>query len=148
ERESRLKYGSGWPQIEFTHFFVNDPIEELLIVARFPHDFLLEPKPLPFVAKLRPVNETFPFTWESEPSIETQLQQANALRYIESLKIAALRVRRPEVGYSYGIQWRLPPSSPSATGQKSGQIEDVLNRPLHFRKNPSGEQKDFLLIFL
>lgn len=146
ERELRYKYPTGWPPVEFTHIPISDPVEELNVIVKFPDDFSLEYEPVPFVAKLRLVGNTF--EWDHEPRIETQLERDKALRYIESIKTATLRVHRPEASYSYGIQWKLPPSPPAPTGTKAGQIEDLLRWLLRIRTNPGVQDKKFVSVFL
>lgn len=146
ERESRFKYGADYSTTEFTHFPVCDPIEELTIIVRFPDDFASPLRPESLVAKFT-IEENM-FKLDRESIIEKQLEQSNALRYYESLKTAALRVRRPEVGYSYGIQWKLPPSPLPSTGPSAGRIEELVSRLLSIRLRPSDQSLKFFLAFL
>jgi len=115
ERQFREKYGVD-TFLELTHIHVTDPIEDLTVVARFPDgfgsspDFDLQNSLYPRVthldvdtADLQNINT------KHNGKLEAELTQAGALRYIESLNIASLRVHRPVIGYSYGIVWRVPP---------------------------------------
>jgi 3',5'-cyclic AMP phosphodiesterase CpdA len=119
ERETRLKYSEPTP-LEFTHFTVNDPIEDLAIIVQFPEDFVLPTEgPQPRVIKVDPEGP--------EPGIEAGLRASNALQYYESLRTASLRVRRPAIGYSYGIQWAVPASPPAPRGPVAGRLDEIIN---------------------
>jgi 3',5'-cyclic AMP phosphodiesterase CpdA len=96
--------------IEYTHLTVTDPIEELTVVVKFPEGFALPDRPRVRVAK--PTLDQSSRGWESQPEIEMRLTRERALRYYDTLNIAAVRVRRPIQGLSYGIQWSLPKAPP------------------------------------
>lgn len=105
-RQFRYKYGDP-SSLEFTHFPVTDPIKELTVVVQFPRGF--SPASKPQVRVTRPdASVSDNRCWEHATDLEEQLVESEALRYIESLRVAALRVSFPQSGYCYGIEWKVP----------------------------------------
>jgi hypothetical protein len=116
--------------IEFTHFDVRDPIEQLTVIARFPEDF--QPTNVRLRVSRIDQDSSSRF-WENVPSIEESLTKEYALRCFDSIHIAALRVRTPQVGLSYGIQWNLPDPPPRPRDQASDDLRAVVD---HLMKHP------------
>lgn len=145
ERELRLKYTDGLPPVEFTYYRVEDPIDELVVIVQFPASFPRLPHLDVFVG--RPSDITQLSGWEHEPGIEARLRSGGALQYVDALKMAALRVRQPEEGWYYGIQWKLPSSPSRASGPKSGQIVDLVNKLLGVR-DTADPRSDMLSLLL
>jgi 3',5'-cyclic AMP phosphodiesterase CpdA len=119
--------------MEFTHLPVDDPIEELLIVVQFPDNFKLLMAPEVRVSKY---DATDARSWVRNDLAEHELRQLGALRYVQAIRIAALRVRRPLKGYSYGIQWRVPASAPRAGGLEAAEIRGIVTALLR----PTGSE--------
>ena len=91
---------------EFTHYVPVDPIERLTILVQFP-----EGMELPYPPKLRIThvsNNPDSKAWEPDDETALILEKSRALRYFDSLRTAALRVKVPKIGLSYGIEWTLP----------------------------------------
>jgi 3',5'-cyclic AMP phosphodiesterase CpdA len=120
--------------LEFTHMPVEDPIEQLNVIVRFPKDFIPFAKPQIRVTKpdLLVADNRL---WKRIGEIERDLEESQALRYVESLRIASLRVTRPKIGYCYGIEWKVPdllvPWHPSA------RIQQAKNTALHLSQSKS-----------
>lgn len=109
--------------IEFTHYVVDDSVEQLTVVARFPEGFI------PINPRLRVARceKGVPIRrWKTDAMLERALNEDNALRYYDSIHIAAMRVRRPQPGFSYGIQWELPDPPRREDDDYSIQIAQVL----------------------
>ena len=130
QREAWFKYGED-QTVEFTHYPVVDPMEALTVMVQFPDDPALSPREFqPRVVSLK--------TQTDEPLIAKELRDRKALRYYETLRTVALRITKPLVGYSYGIQWPVP-SSPSRTSDiAGGQVEDIVKGLLEIadKQNP------------
>ena len=92
--------------VEFVHMPVCDPIRELTVVVKFPDGREPVERPQIRVTRLDPT-EPNSRLWKRQVSIEQELESADALRYIESLRTAALRVSTPLKDHSYGIEWRV-----------------------------------------
>ena len=91
---------------EFTHYVPVDPIERLTILVQFPEGMVL-----PYPPKLRITRVSGnpdSKTWEPDDEATQILDKSRALRYFDSLRTAALRVKVPKKGLSYGIEWTLP----------------------------------------
>ena len=133
EAQFELQYGKGPPPLEFTHFHVRDPIEELTLVMRFPEGFGAAPG---FNLQENLFACVFPLDSPDLQKIdsarnallEEELNRVKAVRYIESLNVAALRVHRPVLGQSYGIGWRVPPGRVSPLGEEEGKVVELLLR--------------------
>src|SRR5262249_7809713 len=113
ERQYGYKYPNDRSKLEFTHIIIDDPVENLLLVVQFPEDF--RPADLPEIRVTKPDANCRAHEWQRVSDIENELNQTDALRYTKSLNTAALRIRRPQRGYSYGIQWIVPGSRPVAS---------------------------------
>ncbi len=123
QREFDIKYPSfrGRENIEFTHYTVSDPIEALTVVVKFPDGF--RPPDLPRVRVMdfspgKGVDE-----WPRNHEAERLAGSRHALRYFDSLNIAALRVDKPRPGLSYGIEWRLPPAPARIKDEYTAKID-------------------------
>jgi 3',5'-cyclic AMP phosphodiesterase CpdA len=139
QREAAFKYGDK-NRNEFTHYPVRDPIEALTVVVQFPEDpGLLPRQPFPRVVNLT--------TNKEDPVVREKLRKKKALRTYESLRTVALRVSKPLVGYSYGIEWAVPLSPPAPSGISAGQLEDLRNALLRTR-NPTERTRTFMQAFL
>ena len=92
--------------IEFAHWPVSDPIERLTVIVRFPAGFRSSKRPRLRVTRVSPNLDAR--QWEIDREIQSKLEEENALRYYESLRIATVEVSRPQPGVSYGIQWEVP----------------------------------------
>ncbi len=143
ERDSLFKYGAQAPSVEFTHIPIGDPVERVTVIVRFPEDSPLPQEPEIFVAEAASITQSP--GWQRQSEIELQLSQAKALHYYRSLRTAALRVRRPRQGYSYGIVWRLPESPPWPTVQYAPAMLTALSRLALIRATRTPEQEQFLL---
>ena len=109
EEEFALRYRGPHvaPNVEFTHFVVNDPVAELTVVVGFPPEFKPKSPPTVRVARHHPANP--PATqWEIDATLKAALTESHALRFYESLNVAAVRVSNPVPGVYYGINWELP----------------------------------------
>jgi predicted MPP superfamily phosphohydrolase len=140
EREAGFKYTNS-RDIEFTHYTIRDPIDALTIIVQFAED---APVPLN-TFQPRVMNMVLS---QEDPVAETQLRDKRALRYYESLRIAALRVDRPVVGYSYGIQWKIPNSPPAPTGVGSGQLQTIRNKLVNLAQSGAKTDSAFFRHFL
>jgi hypothetical protein len=100
--------------IEFTHLSVDDPVEELAIVVRFPVAYEL-PRPPRVRVTRAPENGG---EWLRDRDAEQALGQAHALRFYESMHIAALRVPAPQPRTRYGIEWNVPAVDHPPDGQR------------------------------
>jgi 3',5'-cyclic AMP phosphodiesterase CpdA len=94
--------------VEFTHFVVADPIEDLTVIVRFPDRNALAGQPQIRVTQMSPDGNQGSRGWIRRPEIELRLNEQRALRYYESLNTAALRISRPATGLSFGIEWHVP----------------------------------------
>jgi predicted phosphodiesterase len=111
--------------IEFTHFASEDPIQELTVVVRFPPGYQPQ-SPRLRIARVNP-DQRDSRQWEIDARTQTELSSIHALRYYESLNIAALRVRHPQPNLSYGIQWEVA-NAPSRRGPEYPIIMDIWQR--------------------
>lgn len=140
QREAVFKYADK-RSIEFTHYPVLDPMEALTVIVRFPEDPLLSPlETSPRVVNLR--------TGQRDNVITERLQRGKALRHYESLRTIALRVTKPLVGYSYGIEWAVPESPPAPGGVQAGQLEDIVKALVRAHDTPTRETDSFMKRFL
>jgi 3',5'-cyclic AMP phosphodiesterase CpdA len=140
EREARSKYDPPL-STEFTHFAVLDPIEELTVIAQFPDDFVVSTQnPQPRICKIG--------SDVRDVALEKELRDSKALHYYEALGTVALRVARPFVGYSYGIEWNIPPSPPAPSGPTAGRVEDLVKAMGRARSNHTENVRNFLRRFL
>jgi len=115
--------GAGSDDMEFTHYVVSDPIEALTVVVKFPEG-VAAPKVLQLrVARHEERKQAR--QWSRVLAIERGLRNDHALRYYDSLNVAALRVTRPEQGLSYGIEWSIPPSPSKIQDQHALNIEAI-----------------------
>lgn len=117
--------------LEFTHMPVQDPIDQLNVLVRFPKGFAPFAKPQIRVTKPDPTvadNRS----WKRIREIERDLEENQALRYIEWLGIVGLRVSRPKIGYCYGIEWRVP--EPLESWHPSPRIQQVKNAAIHLSR--------------
>jgi len=104
------KYGEDQKRldnVEFTHFIPKDPIEALTVVVEFPPGFKLPTAPRLRIARVDPM-QTDARLWEIDYETTAALEESHALRFYESLNVAALRVQAPSAELSYGIEWNLP----------------------------------------
>ena len=127
-RQFNYKYGRDperLDDIEFTHFTTDDPVEDLTVVVRFPPGYRLKTPPRVRIAE---VNADVPDArkWIIDVEMQDRLKSTHALRYYESLSIAALRVKYPRRGLSYGIQWDVPDAVNAASS--SPEAEDLVMR--------------------
>jgi UDP-2,3-diacylglucosamine pyrophosphatase LpxH len=151
EEQFLLKYGEEPPPLELTHFHVKDPIEDLTIVIRFPEGFgevqgfNLQDNLFPCVIPLD-TQDLQEINSKRNTLLEEELNRVKAVRYIEALNIAALRIHRPVLGYSYGIGWRVPPISEghNLLGDEERKIVNLL---LGGRADSSSPKRRFLKTF-
>jgi 3',5'-cyclic AMP phosphodiesterase CpdA len=122
-RQFRFKYADP-SLLEFTHFPVTDPIKELTVVVQFPKGFVPSGRPQIRVSRIDE-SKSDNRQWGRATELEQQLKNAAALRYIETLRVAALRVSLPPLGYSYGIEWRVP--------DKGAETSDLVTSDLQAR---------------
>lgn len=140
QREAAFKYGDK-RRDEFTHYPVHDPIDALTIIVQFPDDPALSPREThPRVVNLR--------TAQEDAVVSAKLRNGKALRYYESLRTVALRVTKPLVGYSYGIQWPVPDSPPPPGGVSAGQLEDIIKALVRVHDNPTEGTNGFMKALL
>jgi predicted phosphodiesterase len=120
------KYGSQgrMRNIEYTHLIPEDPIEELTVVVQFPEGFKLSKPPRLRIAKVNK-KQADSRLWEVDRPTERFLEDNHALRYYESINIAALRVKTPDAALAYGIQWDLP-DAPAREGVE--RLRNILER--------------------
>lgn len=123
EWQFRMKYDLE-DMTEWTHYLVNDPIEQLTVVVQFPDGF----DPGTPEVRVMKFDSGDLEKWARVPGVEEQLRSSGALRYIEALNVASLRVNRPKRGYSYAIEWRVPPSAHNPQGPEAVQIQDTLGK--------------------
>jgi predicted phosphodiesterase len=142
EHQARCKYGDDCPTYEFTHTRIEDPVEELTVVLRIPETLSLTDRPEPFVAKSNTVEGVVRF--ERDAELESRLIKRKALRFIESLRTASLRVSRPEVGYSYGIAWKLPESDALTVTKNTGLIEGIVQATLQLRQKRKDKNQEII----
>jgi hypothetical protein len=90
-----------------------DPIEVLTVIVQFPEKLKLPYPPFLRITDVSKENED-PRSWVVNEEESEELTGLRALRYFESLNIAALRVRDPKPNLSYGIQWTLPEAPEAA----------------------------------
>jgi len=93
---------------EFTHFLVEDLVEDFTLVVEFPEKFKMDPPPKVRVAVVDE-KQSDSRKWVIDAHEQNELENAHALHYYASMNIAALRVKRPRIHVSYGIQWQVPP---------------------------------------
>jgi 3',5'-cyclic AMP phosphodiesterase CpdA len=118
-----LHPGSASDNIEFTHYVVEDPIEALTVVVKFPEDF---PKPATLRVRVTQVaKDKLPREWPRNDDAFDLATGDHSLRYYDSLNIAALRVPFPQPGLSYGIEWSLPPAPDPVADEYAGHIADL-----------------------
>ena len=104
------KYGSrnaNQRNVEFTHFIPVDPTERLTVIVQFPENLKLPYAPTLRIMRVDSGNEDSK-SWKFDDEERNHLEDIRALRFFETLNIAALRVRAPKPNLSYGIQWSLP----------------------------------------
>jgi 3',5'-cyclic AMP phosphodiesterase CpdA len=106
---------------EYTHFIPVDPIERLTVIVQFPKGLVLPYPPTLRIARVEAANVNSR-TWEVDEETTQSLDRSRALRYYETLNIAALRVRFPKVGLSYGIQWTLPDAPEPVASNRLAKI--------------------------
>jgi 3',5'-cyclic AMP phosphodiesterase CpdA len=124
-------------QIEFTHYIVEDPTEELAVALQFPDGF--EWKTPPRIRVTEPNPETDPRTWAHLDREEEELLRNRALRTFDGLNLVVLQVPRPRHRMCYGIQWNVEPRSrrlpPDSVLRKLSGLKEK------FRKVNSAQQK-------
>jgi len=145
ESQFEYKYADDKSNIEFTHFVVEEPIENLLLVLQFPEDLQLPDWPEIRVSRHEDGKPAR--SWARMGAAESELKQQNALRYTESLHTASLRILRPQIGLSYGIEWRVPPISSTNTFER-GQINQIVEHLLQTRTNLPPNDSTLLLALL
>jgi 3',5'-cyclic AMP phosphodiesterase CpdA len=123
QRQFASKY-SDRTGLEFTHLPVHDPIQELMIVVQYPPGFRLKARPEIRVSKHD--SKVDARHWVRNNAVEHELRQSRALRYVETIRVASLRVERPLPGYSYAIQWRVPECASRQEGMEAARIRDIL----------------------
>jgi len=134
KRQFDYMYPSGAKSddVEFTHYIVTDPIELLTVVVKFPEGFQPQKAPRVRVATHEPGKNSR--DWNRHSDVESRLDREHALRYYDSVKIAALRVTNPQRGLSYGVEWSVPPAPPKREDQNAidvAAIRDIwLDRKL------------------
>lgn len=111
--------------IEFTHYPVVDPIEYLTVIVQFPPGFR-GTEPRLRVVQIDP-EQPDSRKWETNSEAYEQLDAGNALRFYESLRSAALRVRHPRQGLSYGIEWEVPEAQAGLDESISGEARQLWN---------------------
>ena len=109
--------------VEYTHYPVIDPIEHLTVVVQFPEGFR-PGEPRIRVAQIQP-DQPDSRQWETDSEVYARLDSFNAIRYYESLRSAALRVRRPQQGLSYGIEWDVPEAQAAADESIQGVAQEL-----------------------
>ncbi len=109
--------------VEYTHYPVVDPIENLTVVVQFPKGFR-PGEPRLRIARIDS-NQPDSRKWETDSEVYAHLYNVHALRYYESLRSAALRVRRPQQGLSYGIQWDVPEAQAAADESIQGTPQEL-----------------------
>ncbi len=112
-------------QVEFTHFRVDDPVQDLTVVVRFPEGYAPTTAPRLRVARPTP-DEPDSRQWELDTEKEHALERSHALRFYESLDTAALRVRWPTPGLSYGIEWDVPEATYEPDEQDKRAVVDAF----------------------
>jgi 3',5'-cyclic AMP phosphodiesterase CpdA len=127
--------------IEFTHFTPVDPVQELTVVVRFPPGFRLKNPPSLRVAQ---VDTAITDSRRWEVKTQDDLLKSHALRYYESLNIAALRVKYPDPRLSYGIQWDVP-EAPTPDQDESRLIRD-LRKEFESTRNDKKKRESLLRI--
>lgn len=130
--------------LEFTHMPVEDPIEQLNVLVQFPEGFAPLAKPQIRVTKpdLTVPDNRF---WKRIREIERDLEERQALRYIESLRVVGLRVSRPKIGYCYGIEWKVP--EPLEPWLANPRIQQVKSAALQLSREKS-DRRIFLPIII
>jgi hypothetical protein len=132
-RQFRKKYRDP-SLLEFTHFPVSDPIRELLVVLRFPTGFSPGGRPHIRVTEIDNF-KTDNRLWTSNRELESELEEKRALRYLESVGIAALRVSMPRQNFCYGIEWKVPEIG--ADSSDDPQVQQLQNRLLRASRDTS-----------
>jgi 3',5'-cyclic AMP phosphodiesterase CpdA len=113
------------PKIEFTHFIPVDPIEWLSVIVQFPAKTQLSARPTLRIRKVNPKNPDVR-SWEPDHDERSHLEKQHSLRFYKSLNIAALRVRVPKAGLSYGIEWKLPDAPPARFQAETATLKQQL----------------------
>jgi 3',5'-cyclic AMP phosphodiesterase CpdA len=120
-------------RLEFTHFPVTDPIRDLTVIVQFPESFTPASTPQIRVtianAEVKDNRE-----WKRAMTVEQGLNDKKALRYVGSLRTAALRVSMPLEGYCYGIEWRVP-DSPLKKVAFDPDVTDVVEKAIRVRED-------------
>lgn len=119
---------------EYTHITVTDPVEELTVVVKFPEGFT--PVENPRVHVVTPLGGSDSRTWKTEAGAVNRLNREHALRYYPELSVAALRVRRPVTGLSYGIEWKLPKPVAPVQDQYSLDVDELRSIWLEQAEKP------------
>lgn len=132
----RKKYPDDPAFMEFTHYPVVDPIKELTIILQVPKEF--ESRPYVRVTEMD-LSKTDNRGWNRRTDLEKKLRDSHALRYVESLGIASLRVTKPLQGCCYGIEWRVPKEDETPINR---YVEEVHQRVL--AALDAGKGRDFL----
>lgn len=119
EFQYEKKHGSTGNHMEAALFPITHPIEDLTLIVKFPdnfrrvHDYSLSTALAIRVLETDPANTQTPYEL---PALEADLREHGALRYIEALNLASLRIKRPPIGLLYGIAWKVPPLPPPKVG--------------------------------
>ena len=138
EWQFRRKYPEDHGLIEFTHFPVVDPIKDLTVVVRFPKGFA--PRSRPQIRVTNADNAKMDNReWAYRNDLKKELEQLRALRYLESVGIAALRVSTPEQGCCYGIEWRVPKGKGVTVDKIVAQVQARVVKAVS-----SGRRSEFL----
>jgi hypothetical protein len=93
--------------------------------VQFPPGY--KPGSLPRLRVARPNEHTHSREWEIDDTAQKDLERAHALRYYESLNIAALRISQPSPALSYGIEWEVP-DGPQLSDASRAVFEEFWRR--------------------
>lgn len=138
-KQFHLMYASD-TLLEYTHFQVSDPIEELVCVFSFPTSFALTSLQ-PYAAKK--MTKEGKEVWERESGLEKIL--ASSMEKGNST--AKFSVRYPRRDIKYGFQWNVPEIDSKSDPQIAGITEKIVDRLLLFhRQMPESEKKSLLAL--
>lgn len=124
------KYGTRMAnkrKVEFTHYIPVDPIERLTVIVQFPDNLLLPQRPMLRIMRVDEKNEDSR-SWETDKEETAHLEEMRALRYFKTLNVAALRVRMPKKGLSYGIEWKLPEAPKAPAPHATAKLIECLRQ--------------------
>ena len=132
---------------ELTHFPIVDPIDELVWTVTFPKGFVVD-RLEAYVASMTPVPGDA-HTYTRDITLEQRLD--DSIDFDPALNRAYLRIRRPLIGYSYGVRWTVPDDAAEPGGGFSGDIAQIVDRLVQHhdtRDEPTKEKLSHFLLSL